>query len=162
MDELEDWRDNINEYNTLKTQYQGAVMEEKLQDMQKERVVEAQRQQYANKRVQQANEIREHVMGNYGMNDNEAKDFMTKMSNPDSLNIDNLVQLYRLQSGGAAQQQTAPAQPSDVFNQVQNAQQVPSPMGVMPSSANNSGSKSMEDKIMDSLIGNFDSKNPWK
>ena len=53
------------------------------------------------------------------------------------LNIDNLVQLYRLKQGGAAQQQTTSAQPSDAFVQTQNAQQVPSPMGVMPSGNSN-------------------------
>ena len=162
LDELEDWRDNINEYNTLKTQYQGAVIEEKFQNMENERVAEAQRQQAAQKQNAQANQIKEHVMGHYGMNDNDAMDFMETMSNPKSLNIDNLVQLYRIQKGGAANQQTAPAQPSAAFQQVQNAQQVPSPMGVMPSGQSNVDGRSMEDKIMDNLIGNFNSKNPWK
>ena len=162
MDELEDWRDNINEYNTLKTQYQGAVMEEKLHNMQQERVAEAKRQQYANQRAQQANNVKEHVMGNYGMNESEAQDFMSKMSDPNSLNIDNLVQLYRMQNGGAPAQQQAPAQPSQTFTQTQNAQQVPSPMGVMPSGANNTDTRSLEDKIMDKMIGSFEDKNPWK
>ena len=79
-----------------------------------------------------------------------------------SLNVDNLVQLYRLQKGGAAPQQTAPSQPSDSFRQVQNAQQVPSPMGVMPSGQSNVDGRSLEDKMMDTMIGNFNAKNPWK
>jgi hypothetical protein len=162
LDEVEDWRDNMNEYNSLKTQYQGAIMEEKLQAMETERIQEAQRQQYAQQQTHQAHEIKEHVKANYGMNDNEAVDFMHQMSDPKSLNIDNLVQLYRLKQGGAAQPQTAPAQPSDAFQQVQNAQQVPSPMGVMPSGNTNTDGRTMEDKIMDTMIGNFDSKNPWK
>jgi len=162
LDELEDWRDNINEYNTLKTQYQGAVIEEKFQNMENERVAEAQRQQAAQKQNAQANQIREHVIGHYGMNDNEAADFMATMSNPQSLNIDNLVQLYRIQKGGAASPQTAPPQSSAVFQQFQNAQQVPSPMGVMPSGQSNVDGRSMEDKIMDNLIGDFNDKNPWK
>jgi hypothetical protein len=162
LDEVEDWRDNVNEYNTLRTQYQGAIMEEKLQGMETERVQDAQRQQYAQQQSQQAFEIRDHVKANYGMDDSEAVDFMHKMSNPKSLNIDNLVQLYRLQKGGAAKQQTTSAQPSDAFQQVQNAQQVPSPMGVMPSGNTNTDGRTAEDKIMDKMIGNFNSKNPWK
>ena len=162
MDDLEQWRDDMSEYNSLRTQYQGALMEEQMQNIQDERVREAQRQEYANTQSQKASNIRNHVMGHYGMNENEATDFMHKMSNPKSLNIDNLVQLYRIQQGGAAKQQTAPATPSDSFQQVQNAQQVPSPMGVMPSGNNSGESKGLDDKIMDAMIGNYNSKNPWK
>ena len=162
LDEVEDWRDNMNEYNTLKTQYHSAVMEEKMQAMEDERVQEVQRAQHAQRQTRQAQQIHEYVKANYGMGDNEAADFMHKMSNPKSLNVDNLVQLYRMQQGGAANTQTAPAQPSDAFQQTQNAQQVPSPMGVMPSGNAEVDGKSMEDKIMDTMIGNYNSKNPWK
>ena len=52
--------------------------------------------------------------------------------------------------------------PSDSFTQTKNAQQVPSPMGVMPSGNTNTDGRTFEDKIMDTMIGNFNSKNPWK
>ena len=163
LDEVEDWRDNINEYNTLKTQYQSAVMEEKFQSMENERVAEAQRQQAMQQKNAQVNQIKDHVMGHYGMDENQANDFMQKMSNPKSINIDNLVQLYRMQQGGAQNQPVENnATPSATFQQVQNAQQVPSPMGVMPSGQNNIDGRSVEDKIMDTMIGNFNGKNPWK
>jgi hypothetical protein len=161
LDDVEEWRDDMSEYNNLKTQYQGAIMEEKLQDMQQERVREAQRQQYQQERDVQSNKIKEHVMGAYGMSETETTDFMNRMSDPKSLTIDNLVQLYRIQQGGGVQQQQ-PAAPSSEFQQVQNAQQVPSPMGVMPSGQSNVDGRSAEDKIMDTMIGNFNSKNPWK
>ena len=83
------------------------------------------------------------------------------MSNPNSITIDNLVQLYRLQNGGG-NQQAAPAAPSQSFQQTKNAQQVPSSMGVMPSGQSNVDGRSMEDKIMDTMVGDFNSKNPWK
>ena len=137
-------------------------MEEKMQAIEEERVNDIKRAQAIENQNKQALQIRQHVKANYGMDDNEVVDFMHKMSNPKSLNIDNLVQLYRLQQGGAAQQQTAPAEPSDAFTQTQNAQQVPSPMGVMPSGNSNVDGRSIEDKMMDTMIGNFDSKNPWK
>jgi len=161
LDDVEEWRDDMSEYNNLKTQYQGAVMEEKIQDMQQERVREAQRQQYEQERNIQSSKIKEHVMGAYGMSENETTDFMNRMSDPKSLTIDNLVQLYRIQQGGGNQQQE-PAAPSPEFQQVQNAQQVPSPMGVMPSGQSNVDGRTAEDKIMDTMIGNFNSKNPWK
>ena len=87
---------------------------------------------------------------------------MTKMSDPNSINIDNLVQLYRFQNGGNSQQVAPPSQPSDVFTQTKNAQQVPSPMGVMPSGNSNVDGRGFEDKMIDTMIGNFNSKNPWK
>tara|TARA_R100000808_G_scaffold2577_1_gene10046 strand:- start:107 stop:1054 length:948 start_codon:yes stop_codon:yes gene_type:complete len=163
MDELERWRDDMNEYNTLKTQYQTALVDEKLNYMQRERQEEIQRAQ-ANQQLQNEQlEVINHVQGHYGMNQEEAVDFMEKMSNPNAITVDNLVQLYRMQQGNAAPQQNpAPAQPSPVFNQVQNAQQVPSPMGVMPSGNTNTDGRSIEDKMIDTMIGNFNSKNPWK
>ena len=163
LDELEGWRDDMNEYNSLKSQYQTAVIEDKFNAMEQERINNIKRAEAQQKTAAQISEVKNHVMGHYGMNDNEANDFMQKMSNPNSITVDNLVQLYRMQNGGAAPQQNpAPAQPSEAFTQTKNAQQIPSPMGVMPSGNSNVDGRTMEDKIMDTMIGNFNSKNPWK
>ena len=162
LDELEGWRDNMSEYNSLKSQYQTAIIEEKFNKMEQARVDEAKKQQAYQQQAQQQAEVKSHVMGNYVMSESEASDYMTKMSDPNSITVDNLVQLYRMQNGNAAPQNNAPAQPSASFQQTKNAQQVPSPMGVMPSGQSNADSRTMEDKIMDNLIGNFNSKNPWK
>ena len=67
------------------------------------------------------------------------------------MHLQYLVQLYRIQQGGGNQSNTAPS-PSPEFRQTQNAQQVPSPMGVMPSGQSNDDNKSFEDKVMDTLI----------
>jgi hypothetical protein len=160
LDEVEEWRDNMNEYNSLKSQYQTAVIEEKFSNMEQKRIDAAKRYEANQEKSRQVNEIKHHVMGHYGMNENSANDFMEKMSDPKSLTIDNLVKLYRMQSGGNSS--NASATPSSDFQQIQNAQQVPSPMGVMPSGQSNVDGRSMEDKIMDNLIGNFNDKNPWK
>ena len=163
LDAKEDWDEQMVEYNTLHTQYQNAVLQEKFDKMENQRVEEAKRQQSAQAAAKQQAEVLNYVTGHHGMNDNEAKDFMTKMSDPSSITIDNLVQLYRMQQGGAIpQQNAAPAQPSETFQQAKNAQQVPSPMGVMPSGQSNVDGRSLEDKMMDSMIGNFNDKNPWK
>tara|TARA_R110002012_G_scaffold133135_5_gene286318 strand:+ start:2949 stop:3899 length:951 start_codon:yes stop_codon:yes gene_type:complete len=161
MDELEGWRDDINEYNSLKSQYQTAIIEEKFNKMEKSRVDEAKKQQAFQQQAAQEAEIKSHVMGHYGMNETETKDFMSKMSDPSSITIDNLVQLYRLQNGGGSQQ-LSNSEPSQTFTQTKNAQQVPSPMGVMPSGQSDADSGTFEDKIIDTMIGNFNSKNPWK
>ena len=129
LDELEGWRDDMNEYNSLKSQYQTAVIEDKFNAMEQERINNIKRAEAQQKTAAQISEVKNHVMGHYGMNDNEANDFMQKMSNPNSITVDNLVQLYRMQNGGAAPQQNpAPAQPSEAFTQTKNSQQIPSPM----------------------------------
>ena len=163
LDELEGWRDDTNEYNSLKSQYQSAIIEDKFNKIEKARAAGIKRQQAARQQAAQVNEIQSHVVGHYGMSEAEAKDFMSKMSNPNSITIDNLVQLYRMQQGGAAPQvNPEPARPSAAFQQTKNAQQVPSPMGVMPSGQSNVDGRTMEDRMMDSMVGDFNSKNPWK
>jgi len=163
LDSKEDWDEQMVEYNALHTQYQNAVLQEKFDKMENQRVEAAKRQEAAQVAAKQQAEITNYVTGHHGMNENEAKDFMTKMSDPSSINIDNLVQLYRMQQGNAAPQQSAvPAQPSQIFQQTKNAQQVPSSMGVMPSGQSNVDGRNIEDKIMDTMVGNFNSKNPWK
>ena len=84
------------------------------------------------------------------------------MSDPSSITVDNLVQLYRLQKGkggGAPVNPGQSPQPSPFFQQAQRAQQVPQPMGVQPTAGNNQAPA--EDQIMDNMIADFNSKNPW-
>jgi hypothetical protein len=161
LDEVEQWRDNINEYNSLKTQYHTAVLEDKFNKMEQVRQNDIKRAQATQMQRQQQAEVSNYVTGHHGMSQQEANDFISKMSDPSSINIDNLVQLYRLGNSGAQQQATPPV-PSPSFQQTQNAQQVPSPMGVMPSGQSNNDGRTIEDKMMDSMVGNFNSKNPWK
>ena len=163
LDAVDSWRDDMSEYNTIRSQYDNAVVQEKFDKMENQRVESAKKQEAAQIAAKQQAEISSYVTGHHGMSDAEANDFMTKMSDPASINIDNLVQLYRMQQGNAAPQQSnAPASPSQSFQQTKNAQQVPSPMGVMPSGQSNADGRSMEDKMMDSMVGNFNEKNPWK
>ena len=162
LDESEEWRDNMDEYNTLRVQYENAITQEKIQNQ------EAQRRQYEAQRQaqiqqnQQMNEVNELVQGHYGLSPEESKEFIETMSNPSSITVDNLVQLYRLQKGnggGAPVNPGQPAQPSPSFQQAQRAQQVPQPMGVQPTAGNTTAPA--EDQIMDNMISDFKSKNPW-
>ena len=82
------------------------------------------------------------------------------MSKPESLTMDNLVQLYRMQKGSGQTVQTQPTGPSETFNQQARAQQVPSPMGVLPAQQNES-TVSAEDNIMDTMISGYKKSNPW-
>ena len=160
LDEVDEWRDNMDEYGMLRNQYETALVQENMQKMQSQQQ-EAERVRQA--RIQQANQMREVsdlVQGHYGMSQQETQEFIKTMSDPSSITVDNLVQLYRLQKGQAVNPATPQtAQPSEAFQQAQRAQQVPSPMGVQPTAGQNQVSS--EDQIMDNMISDFKSKNPW-
>jgi hypothetical protein len=160
LDEVEEWRNDMTQYNTLKVDYSNAVQHERMESMEKQRVDNIKRAQARQQSNQQKSELANYVIAEHGFDRSDAIKFVKTMSDPSSVNIDNLVQLYRMNQGQPAP--AAPSGPSTDFQQVQNAQQVPSPMGVMPSGQNNSDNRGIEDKIMDTMIGNFDSKNPWK
>jgi hypothetical protein len=49
---------------------------------------------------------------------------------------------------------------AESFEQLKRAQQVPSPMGVLPSSNANTQS-SPEESIMDSMVNSYNKRNPW-
>jgi hypothetical protein len=160
LDEVDDWRDNMDEYTMLKGQYDNAIMQENMQKMQTQQE-EAEKTRQA--KIQQSNQMREVselVQGHYGMNQQETQDFIKTMSDPSSITVDNLVQLYRMQKGMATNPATPQtAQPSESFQQAQRAQQVPQPMGVQPTAGNTTAPA--EDQIMDNMISDFKSKNPW-
>ena len=96
MDEVEDWRDTMDEYNVAKSNYNTAVVQERVEAMEQNRLqeqrVRAAKQQEA---TQMAN-LRQHVSANYSMDQAETNDFIQKMSDPNSISMDNLVQLYRM------------------------------------------------------------------
>ena len=160
LNELDNWRDDIIQYNGLKSEYQTALLNEQFEKQEERRANEIKRAQAYQYQQQQVKEIRNRVQGEYGLNDQEAVDFIKTMSNPESLTMDNLVQLYRMQKGSGQPVQTQPTGPSETFNQQARAQQVPSPMGVLPAQQNES-TASAEDNIMDSMISDYKKSNPW-
>ena len=154
----------MDEYNTLRTQYETAKVQEKVEAIEAERVNDIKRSEAQQQQSQQLQDVSKHLKEKHNMNDAEINDFVQTMSSPDSLTMDNLVQLYKLQHGGSqtsTPQGQTNAQPSADFQQVQNAQQVPSPMGVLPSSGNQD-SRNTEDQVMDSMIADLNKQNPWK
>tara|TARA_R110001583_G_scaffold76672_1_gene209578 strand:- start:63 stop:1025 length:963 start_codon:yes stop_codon:yes gene_type:complete len=161
LDDIEAWRDDMDEYSSIKHQYDLAVMQDKLDVEAKHRKGAEDAQRATQHQAKQVSEITGHVTQQYGMGPEEAQAFIQQMSKPDSLTMDNLVQLWRIQRGqGAPTNASVPAQPSAAFQQTQRAQQVPSPMGVMPGSSQASQG-SAEDQIMDSMLTDFKGKNPW-
>tara|TARA_R100001244_G_scaffold32270_2_gene30642 strand:+ start:265 stop:1191 length:927 start_codon:yes stop_codon:yes gene_type:complete len=158
LDDVDGWQDEMTQYNELKHQYDMALMQERYDKVDGERKKDVKLQQNRQAQKQQAREIVDYVQGHHGFNPEEATDFVQTMSNNDAITMDNLVALYRLKKGQPVN--TGQPQPSAEFQQTQNAQQVPSPMGVMP--ATGQSGRTDTDQIMDDLIGTHNSKNPWR
>lgn len=159
LQEEQTWRDSMDEYKNLQFEYQMAMMQDERENLRKERTQDIQRREAEQKQAEQLNGVRQQVMEQYKVDQNVADDFIRVMSDPSSISIDNLWKLYSSDKGySSPQQQTAT--PSGDFQQVKRAQQVPASMGVMPSQ-NRQNEGSMEDKIIDSMIADYDKQNPW-
>ena len=162
LDEQDEWRDNIEEYKDLRHQYDLAVMHDRLEKSETERVADIKRREAYSHQQQQLAKVDNIVQSKYGLSPQESQTFIQEMSSNDSLTMDNLVQLWRMKQGQGVPQGT-PVQnnPSPTFQQTKRAQQIPSPMGTMPSTGNQAQG-STEDQIMDKMVTDFDSRNPFK
>ena len=150
LDEVETWRDDMDEYNRLQVEYNTAVVQSEREQYQAARRRDDIQRQEAAQQDHQMNELKNHIQGTYNADENTFNDFVSAMSNPASLNPDNLWRLYQMDRGQHAP--PAPAVPSAAFEQTRRAQSVPSPMGVLPSQNVQVSDRSVEDKLMDSII----------
>jgi len=164
LDDMEAWRDDMDEYNRLYVEYQGAMLQaerEKMQEAENKRQAEIQAQQERQKAML---DVKNHIAENHGVTDeNVVSDFIEKMSDPSSVSLDNLWKLYQMENGTyQVNPETKPQvpQPSPEFQQTKNAQSIPSPMGVLNSS-NEATRQSPEESIIDDIITDYNSKNPW-
>ena len=164
LDSVDEWRDTMSQYNSLRSQYDIAKLQERQEQTEKQRQMEIQKQQAYAQQQKQLSDTKSWLANQHGIKGEEADKFINQMSSPDSITMDNLVQLWRIQNGNNAPTNPAPVEtktaPSEAFQQTQRAQQVPNPMGVMPS-AGNADPRSTEDQVMDNMIADFKSKNPW-
>ena len=164
LDDVDSWRDDMDEYNRLYVEYQGAMLQAEREGMQKKENERQEAVTAQNEQRQAMQGVRNHIAETYNVTDeNIVADFIQKMSDPSSVSIDNLWRLYQLETGTVnvnppAKAQIPPRSPE--FQQTKNAQSIPSPMGVL-SSSNESTNRSTEDTIIDDLITDYKSKNPW-
>jgi len=160
LDAMDSYRDEMDIYNADKLEYESNLI-----NIEREALIEEQKRQKEAFEAEQRNQeqvsnISQQLKSQYNANDDEVNDFIQKMSDPESLNIENLWRLYQMDKGKVPEQPVA--QPSPQFNQVQRAQSVPAPMGVQSSANMQQTGKSASDLIMDDLISDYESKNPWK
>jgi|SRR5210317_242975 len=105
------------------------------------------------------------LQSKYNYTPQQASDFVAQMSSPDSLSLDNLVQLHQLKMNSGSQQVTQitpeAQQKVAVMNQRNEKLSIPKPIGVQPGASDQSPTKNIEDKMMDAMIGNFNKRNPF-
>lgn len=160
LDSMDEWRDTMDEYTQLHSQYQSELARAERMDFvegqkRQEAIREAQRQEY-----QQLNSVASHVKQNYNASDEDIRGFVNKFSSDDSITIDNLWRLYQMEQGGNSVQQAPVQTGSPVFEQTRRAQQVASPMGVV-SGQSAGGQGSAENQIMNDLIDGYNKNNPF-
>jgi len=132
--------------------------------------VEEQREAQTRKQQQQQAEFQRNqkvvsdLQSRYGYTPAEADDFISTMSRPDSLSLDNLVKLHKMNTGNVPQQvtQVTPEaqKKQDLMNKRQQNLSIPTPIGVQPG-ANVQSSKNVEDLMMDSMVSNYKKRNPF-
>lgn len=105
------------------------------------------------------------LQSKYNYTPQQASDFVAQMSSPDSLSLDNLVQLHQLKMNSGSKQVTQitpeAQQKVAVMNQRNEKLSIPKPIGVQPGASDQSPTKNIEDKMMDAMIGNFNKRNPF-
>jgi DNA mismatch repair ATPase MutL len=152
LDDIESWRDDMDEYNSLQAEYQSAKMSADREEYQRARQRDDALRQQASENDQRMGQLKTHLRQKYNASDTEFDEFVQIMSNPESLTPDNLWRLYQMDRGVQTNVPSAPAAPSAAFEQTRRAQSVPSPMGVLPSQNVQVSDRSVEDKLMDSII----------
>lgn len=104
------------------------------------------------------------LQGKYNYSNDEASDFIKTMSSPESLSLDNLVQLHKMRTGNAPQEFTqVTPQAQEKAAMMSNRQEklsIPKPIGVQPGASRQS-SKTVENQMMDSMVADFKKKNPF-
>ncbi len=162
LDELDGWREQMDDYNRLHNEYQVALVQEERDRMNQAQEQQARQQRQYQEAQQQMNNVQDYIKSNYNAPDEAVNDFIRKYSSQESVTLDNLWKLYQLEQGQRFEPQQNVANsnpPSQAFEQTKRAQSVPAPMGVVP--AANTGTKTNEDSIMDDLIADYNNKNPW-
>ncbi len=157
LDDVESWRDNMDEYNQLQAEYQQASLNADREEYARARERDNALRQQAYENDRKMGELQTHLRSKYNASDSDFNEFVQVMSNPESLNPDNLWRLYQMDKGQAVPA-SAPA-PSAAFEQTRRAQSVPSPMGVLPSQNVQVSARSAEDKLMDAMIEDVDKLN---
>ena len=122
---------------------------------------EADRQQQMMQRQQQAqqvNNVKTQLTQGYSFSDTDADQFITEMAKPESITMDNLVALWKMKQSPSGEV-LANQRKAEEMQRQKAKLNIPSTVGVAPAEATTQAS--VEDRVMDALIDDFKSQNPF-
>jgi len=145
------------EYMEDMTDYTSSLEEKRISSL---RAMEEQ----TKKQAQEAQLVSD-LQRNYGYDQASANDFLVKMTAPESMSLDNLVKLHKLNQEPAGNQTITQVNDDALRKQANMMQQksklsIPRPIGIQ-AGVNMQSSKTSENKMMDSMLNNFKKKNPF-
>jgi hypothetical protein len=102
--------------------------------------------------------VRSQLTNVYGFDTAQSEAFIDDMSRPESLSLENLVTVWKLRNKPTEQQIKSPQKVKQMQAQKEKLS-VKQPVGVAPSQGQ--VAKGVEDQLMDAMIADHVSKNPW-
>ena len=147
---LDKWRDEMIAFNEVRN-----MAKNRAEQQRQAQVQEAQQQQAAQ---QAMGNIFTQLKQSYNFSDDQASDFMAKMSNPESISIDNLVALYKMKQAPSGE---ALKNMETVEKMQRQKERLDIPRPVSTATAESPQEAPTEDRIMDTLIDDFNAKNPF-
>jgi hypothetical protein len=132
----------------------------KKDEIREQQMTKAQEEQLAR---QQHQDTLTQLQTKYNYSPEQANDFVSQMSSPESLSLDNLVKLHQLNQGNGPQITEQVSQQAQQKQQLMKQRQeklsIPKPIGVQQGQSVQSPSKNVEDKMMDAMLGDFNKRN---
>tara|TARA_R100000789_G_C3012153_1_gene151577 strand:- start:716 stop:1693 length:978 start_codon:yes stop_codon:yes gene_type:complete len=147
---VDSYRDNMIEFQEERNNVMENVI---VGERERQRQIMMQQQQ-----AQQANNVHTQLTQGYGFSENEATDFMTNMSKPEAITMDNLVALYKMKQSPQGQVLANQRKAEEMRRQKEKLS-IPSPVGV--ATAETPVETAIEDRVMDALIDDYKSQNPF-
>ena len=127
------YRASLDDYRDSMIDYQENLEDARMQQAQM-RQVEIQKQEEAYKRTQAVDTMRNQLVNTYGYTDGKAQEFIDYYSKPESLSLENLVNLDRIRSS-PSQAEVATKQKVETMTRQSERMAVPPPAGIQSGKA---------------------------
>jgi hypothetical protein len=133
--------------------------------VEEQRNVELEQAKAIQRKSAQEQELMTDLQANYNYSPAEAKDFLKKMTAPESLTLDNLVKLHRMDLNEGqqtiAQIDTQSMEKQATMSSRQQKLSIPKPVSVQPGVNVQSSRKTAENTMMDSMLTDYKKRNPF-
>ena len=152
-EQMEEYRDSMIEFSNKENQ-----------SLKEQIALEKQQLQQQQQQQQQQNQLRNDLVAKHQMQPEEVERFITYMSSPESVSVDNLVALWKNQqtTGNQTQAPQAPATDptAEAMLRQRNKLTMPQPVSATPG-GDKGADRSVNDTVMDAMISDYKKQNPW-